>query len=132
MTLQHRAHGLMGLLLLGGGILYSFPPQASNFYPLCPLYATTHLLCPGCGGTRALYQLLHFHLGQAIHLNALITVCAPMVLAGFLFWYYSVLKYHRSPAVRLARSVVIGLYVVVVMFVIVRNIVLNTGTGLTI
>ena len=128
MTLQQRAHSLLGFLFLGCGILYSFPPQEHHFYPLCPFYAATHLLCPGCGGTRALHQLLHLRLGQAIHLNALVTVCAPVVVGWFFFWYYSAVRYHRSPDIRLPRLVVIGLFVIVVVFVIVRN----SGMGLAI
>jgi len=125
MTLETRAHSLMGLLVLGNGILWRFSPQEWRGYPQCPFYAATHLLCPGCGGTRALYHLLHLNFGQACQWNALVAVCAPLVLAGFLFWYYSVMRYHRSPRIHLPRSVVIGFYVAAIVFVIVRNI----GTG---
>lgn len=121
-TLQRRAHSLMGLLLLGGGILYNFPPQEYHFYPLCPFYAATHMLCPGCGGTRALYHLLHLNFAQALHLNALVTLCAPLFLACFSFWYYWVIRYHRSPGVTLPRGVVIGLYATVIIFAVVRNV----------
>ena len=121
MTLQSRAHGLMALLLLGGGFLYNFPPQEYHFYPQCPFYAATHLLCPGCGATRALYQFIHLNFAEALHLNALVTVCAPIFLAGFFFWYYTVIRYHRSPDVTLPRGVVVGLYATVIIFAIIRN-----------
>lgn len=111
----------MGLLLVGSGMLWSFDPQESRWYPQCPFYAATHWLCPGCGGTRALYQLLHLNLGPALQWNALAAVCAPLFLAGFLLWYYSVVRYHRSPRIQLPRKMVIGFYVVVILFVIVRN-----------
>ena len=121
MTLESRAHGLMGLLVLGCGVLYSFPPQEYHFYPVCPFYAATHLLCPGCGATRAIYQLLHLNFAEAFHLNALVTVCAPIFLAWFLFWYYAVIRYHRSPGMKLPRGVVIALYATVIIFAVVRN-----------
>lgn len=121
MTLQRRAHSLLGLLFLGCGVIYSFPPEEYHVYPLCPIYAATHLLCPGCGGTRALHQLLHLHLRQAMHLNALVTICAPIVLGWFFFLYYSVIRYDRSPEIKVPRGVVIGLCCTVVLFVIVRN-----------
>src|SRR5262249_24542521 len=98
---QARANTVMALFFLGCGILYSFPPQDYHFYPLCPFYAVTHLLCPGGGGTRALYQLLHLHFSEALRLNALVTVAAPVLLAWFFYWYYSVMRYDRSPRVRL-------------------------------
>lgn len=125
---QARASTLMAFFFLGCGILYSFPPQDNHFYPICPFYAFTHLLCPGCGGTRALYQLLHLHLSQALRLNALVTIAAPVVLAWFFYWYYSVMRYDRAPRIRLPRLVVAGLYAVVVFFAIARN----TGFAFTI
>jgi hypothetical protein len=115
----------MGLLLVGSGMLWTFPPQESRWYPQCPFYAATHWLCPGCGGTRALYHLLHFELGQAFQWNALVAVCAPTLLASFLFWYYSVMRYHRSPRIHLPGGVVIAFYVVAILFAIVRN--MRTG-----
>jgi Protein of unknown function (DUF2752) len=118
---QGRANTILAVLFLGFGILYSFPPTDYHFYPICPFFAFTHLLCPGCGGTRALYQLLHLHFSEALHLNALVTLAAPLVLAWFFYWYYSVMRYDRSPRIRLPRLVVAGLYVVVLVFGITRN-----------
>src|SRR6516164_7013720 len=63
------------------GVVYAFPPAENNFYPRCLFYAFTHLLCPGCGGTRAVHELLHLNLSGALHFNALVTVLAPGLLA---------------------------------------------------
>jgi hypothetical protein len=121
MSLQSRANYLLGMLLLGAAVLYNFPPQEYHFYPICPFYAVTHLLCPGCGGTRALYQLLHGNLAEALRFNALVTVAAPIVLAGFAYWYYSVMRHHRTPQLRLRWSAIVCLFVVVGLFVVARN-----------
>ena len=119
--LQRRANYWMGGLALGCAVLYTFPPQEHNFYPRCPFYAATHLLCPGCGGTRALYQLLHLHLFAALRLNALVTVAAPLLVAWFIFWYYSIMRYGQAPQINLRRSALAGLYVVVTLFAVLRN-----------
>jgi hypothetical protein len=111
----------MGALALGCAVLYSFPPQEYGFYPRCPFYAATHLLCPGCGGTRALYQLLHFHFFAALRLNALVTIAAPLLVAWFIFWYYSIMRYGQAPQVKLRPSALAGLYVVVFLFAVLRN-----------
>jgi len=54
--------------------------------PACPVYAMFHVLCPGCGGTRALMALLRGNLGAAWRLNALVVCEIPLglgyVLAG--------------------------------------------------
>ncbi|HSM85154.1 MAG TPA: DUF2752 domain-containing protein [Candidatus Limnocylindrales bacterium] len=119
--LKYRAHAAAGLLLAGCGILFSFPPAEYHFYPLCPFYALTHLLCPGCGGTRALYYLLHLNLAEALHYNALVTVLAPPSLLWLAFCYYAVLRHGRAPGIRLSRTAMAVLFVVVLLFAVVRD-----------
>ena len=62
-------------------ILRTFPPGQYRFYPVCPIHAFTGLLCPGCGATRALAALLHGHVAEAFHQNALILCLLPFALA---------------------------------------------------
>jgi len=31
----------------GMAVVYNFAPSRYSFYPRCPFYAMTHLLCPG-------------------------------------------------------------------------------------
>jgi hypothetical protein len=121
LNIRQRAHAVAGILLLGLGVLYNFAPSEHSFYPRCPIFAVTHLLCPGCGGTRALYQLLHLHLREALHYNALVTALFPVVCVGFIFWYYSTVRYGRSPRLQLPRSVMVCLYVVILLFAVLRN-----------
>jgi len=67
------------LLLAPATILYRYPPDRFFFYPLCPIYRYTGLLCPGCGATRALAALLHGHLAEAFHHNALLMLLLPLL-----------------------------------------------------
>ena len=52
-------------------VLYFFNPSKYGFYPVCEFHELTGLNCPGCGGTRSAYELLHGHLLAALHDNAL-------------------------------------------------------------
>lgn len=52
-------------------VVFFFNPSAHNFYPVCQFHRLTGLNCPGCGGTRALYALLHGHFAAALRDNAL-------------------------------------------------------------
>ena len=70
---------LLAFVSLAG--LFLFNPALYSFYPLCIFHRTTGLLCPGCGGLRAIHQLLHGHLGTAFRLNALLVLSLPV-----LFW----------------------------------------------
>ena len=62
---------LVAAALGSGAILFFFDPAKHGFYPICVFHSLTGLNCPGCGATRAAYQLLHGHLLRALHDNAL-------------------------------------------------------------
>ncbi|MHC5202622.1 DUF2752 domain-containing protein [Myroides sp. LJL119] len=49
----------------------------------CSFYEKTKLLCPGCGGQRAISSLLKGQIKQAIELNALIIVY--LLILGYLY-----------------------------------------------
>jgi hypothetical protein len=73
---------LLVVLVVGVGllVLFRFDPARNGFYPFCLLYRTTGLLCPGCGGLRALHQLLHGNFGEAFRLNPLAFVVLPLLV----------------------------------------------------
>src|SRR2546425_12128471 len=75
------------LTLVTGALFLFFlnPASPSNqFFPKCPFRALTGLQCPGCGSTRACYQLLHLHPIAAFKLNPLMMLTLPFIVYGFL------------------------------------------------
>lgn len=52
-------------------MLFQKGPQW-EWLPPCTFYSVTHLHCPGCGSTRALYRLLHGDLGGSLSANVLL------------------------------------------------------------
>ncbi len=68
----------------GSVLLFFFNPSTAGFFPLCPFRALTGLQCPGCGSTRACYQLIHLHPIAAFKLNPLMMLTLPFVVYGFL------------------------------------------------
>jgi Protein of unknown function (DUF2752) len=86
---QRRRHAQTGLAaafffaLAAAVLLLRFPPDQYGFYPRCPIHTYLHLQCPGCGTTRALAALLHGHLAEAFHLNALLVVVVLPAAAGY-------------------------------------------------
>jgi hypothetical protein len=121
MSPQFRAHSFAAGLVAGCGVLYIFVPSEHTFYPRCLFHSLTGLQCPGCGGTRALYQLLHLHISEALRLNALVTILAPVALAWFVFWYWTVVRDGRGPELRVSRPVAVCLYLIVLFFTAARN-----------
>lgn len=66
--------------------LFFFNPAspANQWFPKCPFRQVTGMQCPGCGSTRALYQLLHLHPIAAFKLNPLLILTLPFIVYGFL------------------------------------------------
>src|SRR6516165_4319094 len=110
-----------GMTVVGAGaVLYFFNPSQYGFYPVCEFHQWTGLNCPGCGGTRAVYQLLHGHVLRAMQDNAL-AVLAPALLAGRAVWV-GVKRYRRQPVGPfLPLEIFLPLLVVAVVFTILRN-----------
>lgn len=121
MNAKFRAHATAVGVLAGACVLYAYAPTEHVFYPRCLFHALTGWQCPGCGGTRALYHLLHLHVSEAIRYNALVTVLAPVALAWFIFWYVTVVIRGKSCRLRISRPVAVCLYLIVVIFAVARN-----------
>lgn len=52
-------------------------------WPKCPIHAVTGLWCPGCGGQRAVSQLLQGNVPAAIDQNAIIFAIPVFIALGF-------------------------------------------------
>jgi hypothetical protein len=108
-------------MIAGTAVLYTFPPSQYSFYPRCPIYGTTHLLCPGCGATRAFHELLHLNLKGALHYNALVTLLLPVALMWSGLECYRASRQNRSMELRLPLPACVALLVIAALFTIIRN-----------
>lgn len=61
-------------------------PYAHRLTPACMLLSTTGLYCPGCGGTRAVFDLAHGDVATALSMNALVVILVPVVALLWLRW----------------------------------------------
>src|SRR5258707_311102 len=89
------ANGFAAVGLAGAALLYRYSPQEYSFYPRCPFYAVTGHLCPGCGATRAIAELLHGHVAAALHFNAMVTMLLPVLLWYFGSMYWTAVREDR-------------------------------------
>lgn len=112
---------MLGAAILGAGaVMYFFNPSTHGFYPVCEFHQLTGLNCPGCGGTRAVYQMLHGHLLRALQDNAL-AVLFLAGLAGRAAWL-EIQKLRRRPVGSfLPPKFLWPLLIVALVFTVLRN-----------
>ncbi len=107
----------LGIILFAGAaacvVVLMFPPGSprTKWLPKCLFHEWTGLYCPGCGGTRALYALLHGELKTSLHDNLLL-IPVGLTAAALIV----------RPRIGLRRPVAIAILVIVVGFTVLRNI----------
>jgi len=106
-------------VVAGMMVLFVFDPAGHGFYPRCYFKALTGWSCPGCGGLRAVHQLLHGHVAQAFRLNPLFVLATPIFLAwsAHSLWNW---RRHR-PAIVVSQAWGLGFLVISIGFGILRN-----------
>ena len=84
-SLAERILSGAGILIAAAGafVVGYFNPTTAGFFPACPLFTLTGILCPGCGLTRGFHALFHGEILNALHFNALLPVFT--LVFGFLF-----------------------------------------------
>ena len=106
--------------LAGAAVLFFFDPTKHNFYPVCQFHLLTGLYCPGCGATRASYQLLHGNLMAALHDNALYVVSLAALAARGL-WFLKRRHYRQPIGFFIPPAALWAFLAVSLIFVVVRN-----------
>jgi hypothetical protein len=74
--------GAVALGTVGVLLYFAFDPTKVAIFPQCMFHRITGLDCPGCGAQRALHQLLHGKVIDAVHFNAMFVLSLPLAL-----WY---------------------------------------------
>src|SRR5271155_1014788 len=121
-----RAAAPVALIIFTAVILLRFPPTQFSFYPQCPIYLSLHLLCPGCGTTRALAALLHGHLVEALRLNTLTTLMLPLAAIYAAVCYHHLLRHDAFRWPQLPPLAIYTTIIVTVVFTIARNLPLHS------
>jgi hypothetical protein len=118
----HKAAALWLTTSVALIFLFIVDPVRSDAYPVCVFHALTGWYCPGCGSARALHQLLHGHLPEALGLNAAAVLLVPAFACSALSYTSRVV--FRNPFRRglVPASRIHLLLAFIVAFWIVRNI----------
>ncbi|WP_417935237.1 DUF2752 domain-containing protein [Flagellimonas maritima] len=99
-------------------LYFSFNPENGLFFPKCPFNNYLGIYCSGCGSQRAIHDLLHFRIGEALSHNilllpALIVIVQDLSVRLGILHQKRFLNYSYSPFIVLA---------IVLLFMILRNI----------
>lgn len=105
-----------------GYTLVTHPTDSTaDAVPTCLLKLTTGFDCPGCGGTRAAWYLLHGNLPAAARHHILFVFALPFLLYLYVAWAGRQLFNWRLPQLRLSPTV-IGVFLGAwLAFTILRN-----------
>jgi hypothetical protein len=96
-------------------------PQLATVLPACPIHERFGVLCPGCGGTRAMLALLHGDISKAFHFNALLVFLLPAALGFAAESYRRAISAHTFAWPRVPAVMVYGLIAVECVFGVLRN-----------
>ncbi|WP_074319234.1 DUF2752 domain-containing protein [Micromonospora cremea] len=105
-----------------GYALLSNPTHADpDAAPTCLLKLTTGLDCPGCGGTRALWYVLHGDLPAAARHHFLFVFALPFLAYLFVAWAGNQAFGWRLPELRISSKVIGGFLAAWLAFSVLRN-----------
>ncbi|MET8899193.1 DUF2752 domain-containing protein [Streptomyces sp. NPDC048232] len=122
----HPAAAPLGVLVAGAagaGYLWGTDPhEGGHPLPQCPFRFVTGLLCPACGATRMVYDLMHGHFAAAWLDNRALLLAAPFALALWARWTVEGLR-GRSYRPRIAPWGQALILLTAVAWTVVRNVV---------
>ncbi len=109
---------IFGVLSVLAILLYfSFNPENGLLFPKCPFYHFAGIYCSGCGTQRAIHDLLHLRITDALSHNillfpAIIVVFQHILVKTGILRGRSLLGYRHAPIV---------VMIIVVLFMVLRN-----------
>jgi hypothetical protein len=105
----------------GAAYLYRTDPhEPGHVLPQCPFRLLTGLLCPACGGTRMVYDLMHGRFAEAWLDNRALLLASPYALFLLGRWAWEGLHGRRWRPTLSPRAQV-AVLVVAVTWTVARN-----------
>lgn len=119
--------------VVGALYLRAVDPNVPGHYPGCPSQMLLGVDCPGCGGMRGTYDLLHGDVAGMLDNNVLLVVALPVLVVAYVLWAYRTWTGRVRPAdprVQLRNNkILVGILLGVIAFGVVRNFVPFLGAG---
>lgn len=105
------------------GLVLAIDPTeaAADYTSTCIVKLTTGLDCPGCGGTRAFWYLMHGNVPEAARHHAIAVFAAPFLVWLYVAWAVRLVWGRQLPMPRITTKT-IGVFLAAWMvFMVMRN-----------
>lgn len=112
------------------GVWFADPTTPGGVLPVCPSKALFGIICPGCGGTRMVYSLMHGDLPAAVQYNAVALVGIVLAVGAWALWVRSRWRGTPMPSLRHGKLVWATVIVVLASWWVIRNIPVEPFTAL--
>jgi len=107
---------------VGGVVLvHLWDPNVSGSYGFCPLRAATGLLCPMCGGLRAVHALTDGQWDTAWGLNPAVVLLLPLAIGAWVVWVWRA-RQGRSTTFLERMPVFVPAVALLLLFAAMRNV----------
>jgi len=106
------------------------PTTPGGFLPVCPTKLLFGIDCPGCGGMRMAYSLMHGNLPAALHYNAVSFVVVLLLGWSGVTWTLGRLRGRAMASWMHWRWTPLVFSVVFVVWFVIRNLPFAPFTGL--
>lgn len=107
--------------LIAGAIGYTLLVRPTTGQSTCLLRILTGFDCPGCGGTRAAWYLIHGDLPAAARHHAPFVFAVPFLLYQYLSWSLRRAFNWRVPALKITGAAALVFMSVWLVFSVARN-----------
>jgi hypothetical protein len=111
---------------MGGAVAYSMIAvpatiDSPTYAPTCLVKMTTGFDCPGCGGTRAFFYLIHGNIPAAARHHAVFVFAVPFLIYMYVAWSFNLMFKRQLPMLRVSPTA-IGVYLSAwLVFSVLRN-----------
>ncbi|MFC7451309.1 DUF2752 domain-containing protein [Rhodococcus daqingensis] len=102
-------------------LLYLRDPHRAGAYGFCPFHVVTGWWCPGCGGLRAVNDLVHGDLVASVSSNVLILPLVVVLAVAWVRWVRRRWGGVEDRMIVLGRPATAAILVLLAVFTVVRN-----------
>lgn len=114
---------MLSLPLLAYGYIQA-TDSIPQLFPPCGMKTFLHIYCPGCGGTRAMGHLIHFHFIESFLSNPLVIFMTGIILYYWGKALYMLIKYKGDAHYSICIGFLWAFLAIMIIFFVVRNILL--------